>query len=561
MTGTATQDDRTMTEKIQPKILIVDDRPENLLALEVILTDEPFDIIKASSGNEALAQVLSHEFALVLLDVQMPEMDGFETAELMRSNKKTAHVPIIFLTAISKEDTHISHGYESGAVDYMLKPIDPVILKSKISIFIDLYKQRKEIEEKNTQLDSANQMILEQQKALVEEERLKLLLQLAGARASELDQPLKDLLDNIEILKKLNGSMDTDKDCLAAIDKSGKHIRDIVRRIQLIQDGKMQHRRMPEKRHEQINVVMVEDDDSSFSILGEMLKRKRDIRLIRAKTIAEGKSRLAESDFDLAILDLKLPDGDAFEILNHMREHRYKMAVVVITGYGDEAIAAQCIQAGAHGYLSKGDISLDALHKCIDHAFEQYSLDSEMEKAVARMAEMATRDELTLLYNRRFMQEILDREFGRAMRYQMDLSCILLDLDYFKKVNDTHGHACGDYVLKTFAAILKQHIRASDYAFRYGGEEFMVLLTQTGIDGSAKLAEKIRAACESMAYTFENATLHITVSIGMAAMGQNLPEHPKDLIASADAALYQAKADGRNCIRIYSPDMGDCMQL
>lgn len=128
------------------KILIVDDRPENLLTLEGILESSELTIIKANSGNEALGLLLEHRFALVLMDVQMPGMDGFETAEIMRSNVKTKNIPIIFVTAISKQRRHIFKGYETGAVDYLYKPLDLEILKSKINAFIDFFKHKEALE-------------------------------------------------------------------------------------------------------------------------------------------------------------------------------------------------------------------------------------------------------------------------------------------------------------------------------------------------------------------------------------------------------------------------------
>jgi diguanylate cyclase (GGDEF)-like protein len=134
-------------------ILIVDDRPENLLVLESILYNMECNIIKATSGNEALSLMFDYNFALVLLDVQMPEMDGFEIAELMRSNSRTRFTPIIFVTAISKEKKCIFKGYEVGAVDYLFKPIEPVILQSKVKFFIELYNQNKIIEQQKTLLE------------------------------------------------------------------------------------------------------------------------------------------------------------------------------------------------------------------------------------------------------------------------------------------------------------------------------------------------------------------------------------------------------------------------
>ncbi len=127
-------------------ILIVDDRPENLLTLESILESPELNIVKASSGNEALGLMLEYDFALVLLDVQMPVMDGFETAELMRGSEKTKDIPIIFVTAVSTERKHIFKGYEKGAVDYLYKPLDLEILKSKINAFIELFKDKQKLQ-------------------------------------------------------------------------------------------------------------------------------------------------------------------------------------------------------------------------------------------------------------------------------------------------------------------------------------------------------------------------------------------------------------------------------
>lgn len=131
-----------------PTILIVDDTPENLVALEVVLEDVDCQLVTAGSGNDALAKLLKQDFALVLLDVQMPVMDGFEVAELMRSNKRTANVPIIFVTANSRDDRNVRKGYLSGAVDYLFKPIDPTMLRSKVEFFLQLDRQKRRLEAK-----------------------------------------------------------------------------------------------------------------------------------------------------------------------------------------------------------------------------------------------------------------------------------------------------------------------------------------------------------------------------------------------------------------------------
>jgi signal transduction histidine kinase len=138
-------------------ILLVDDRPENLMALEAILSGLGQNLIKANSGREALRQLLNQEFALVLLDVQMPDMDGFETAAIIRERQRLQHTPIIFLTAINKDEKHIFKGYSLGAVDYVCKPFDPEVLKTKVKVFIEQFKRTAEARSDANKLLQSNQ--------------------------------------------------------------------------------------------------------------------------------------------------------------------------------------------------------------------------------------------------------------------------------------------------------------------------------------------------------------------------------------------------------------------
>lgn len=134
------------------KVLIVDDRQENLFATEKVIKSLDIEIFKAQSGNEALSLMLRHKFAVVLLDVQMPEMDGFETAKLMQEHEDMRGTPIIFVTAISKEEKYASQAGELGAVDYIFKPVNPQILKSKVKTYCDLFSQKENITTLNDQL-------------------------------------------------------------------------------------------------------------------------------------------------------------------------------------------------------------------------------------------------------------------------------------------------------------------------------------------------------------------------------------------------------------------------
>jgi PAS domain S-box-containing protein len=163
-----------MAERKKIDILAVDDREENLLAIESIIDSDEINLAKALSGNEALSLMFDYDFALVLLDVQMPGMDGFETAELMRGSDKTRHIPIIFITAINKEKKHIFKGYDAGAVDYLFKPFEPDILLSKVNVFIDLYRQRNTLEDLTRKLENTiSELIQSREQLKLSEEKYK----------------------------------------------------------------------------------------------------------------------------------------------------------------------------------------------------------------------------------------------------------------------------------------------------------------------------------------------------------------------------------------------------
>ncbi|WP_461481292.1 sensor histidine kinase [Porticoccus sp.] len=140
----------------KPKILMVDDKPANLLALRRLLQDMPVELFEASSGNDALKLTLHHDFALALLDIQMPEMDGYELAELLRQEEKTAHMPFIFISAIYTEHINIFHGYEKGAFSYIVKPFEPEILLNKVKLFIDMYQHEQELRQRTLELMQIN---------------------------------------------------------------------------------------------------------------------------------------------------------------------------------------------------------------------------------------------------------------------------------------------------------------------------------------------------------------------------------------------------------------------
>ena len=145
-----------MAPKDRVKILLVDDQPRNLMSLEAALQDPGLMIFKARSGKEALKHVLEHDFAVILLDVQMPQMDGFETAGLIRKRERSRRTPIIFITAVGKDESHVSRGYSLGAVDYLFKPVVVEILRAKVAGFVELFRKTAEVERQREQLARSN---------------------------------------------------------------------------------------------------------------------------------------------------------------------------------------------------------------------------------------------------------------------------------------------------------------------------------------------------------------------------------------------------------------------
>lgn len=545
-----------MPEDEKIKILVVDDRPENLMAIEGVLERPELSIITATSGNEALGLVLEHSFALILLDVQMPGMDGFEVAELMRGSEKTRDIPIIFVTAINKEETHVFTGYEKGAVDYLFKPLDPMVLRSKVNIFVELFQQRKKLQQSNAELsrtvaelEAVNRQIHAQQESVIEEERLKVLLQMAGATAHELNQPLMVLMGNVQLME-IDGNI---PEHLATrvnkISEAATRITDIVKKIQTLRHDEPKTYAGGKtilNLDQHVSILSIEDKDADFKKVKQALRNHNQLQLTRVKSIKAAFDRLDADRFDLIFLDYMLPDGTGLNFLEAVNSKGLETPVVVITGQGDELIASRIIQAGAYDYLPKAKVSGKALLRIISNALEKAGLKREMRMAQEKLAEMSVRDELTGMFNRRYFQDALEREISGSQRYGHGLALCMIDLDLFKRVNDTHGHLCGDRVLKNFGRLLDGSIRKYDVGCRYGGEEFAVILPDTSLDRAMSLCERFRKRVRDFEFTYEKLTIHITTSVGVAARPTGGDMTGEELVALADKALYQAKSQGRN---------------
>ncbi len=168
----------------------------------------------------------------------------------------------------------------------------------------------------------------------------------------------------------------------------------------------------------------------------------------------------------------------------------------------------------------------------------------------SRTKELSITDALTGLYNRRHFEQCADREFLRATRYKSDLTFAIVDIDFFKKINDTYGHLCGDKILKEVAFLLNESFRKTDIVFRYGGEEFVIILTETNAEAARIPLERLREKIESNTFKFKTQDLKVTISLGYSSDVEEA-EDAVELLSFADSALYRAKENGRNQIRNY----------
>ena len=301
-----------------------------------------------------------------------------------------------------------------------------------------------------------------------------------------------------------------------------------------------------------MKVLIAEDENISRRKLEKVLT-DMDFEVVScADGLDAWKVIQSENAPSLLILDWMMPGMDGLEICRKVREQDREpyTFILLLTSKDTSHDFVKGMDAGADDYITK-PFNLSELRARLRAGTRIVELNEELLSVRDNLEKQATHDELTGLYNRHYMVEILEKEFARSQRYQADLACILIDLDCFKEVNDSFGHAFGDLVLREFSAHLQQNIRKADIPIRYGGEEFMVLLPSTGIAGAQKVAEKIRNSCEKKMYGDGHNSTTVTVSIGIASIKQHQLVEGKEIVACADKALYRSKAEGRNRITVY----------
>jgi diguanylate cyclase (GGDEF)-like protein len=300
--------------------------------------------------------------------------------------------------------------------------------------------------------------------------------------------------------------------------------------------------------------VAVVDDDPAIRRLVRLLLTRSGYDTVEFGMGEEARQQLVTIPWDLAILDRRLPDMDGVELCHQLKSdpelrNRY---IIMLTGEDDQADKVQGLDLGADDYITK-PFQYPELMARIRAAKRIVDLQKELLESNRRLERLSITDGLTKLYNHRHLQDELARAFEESQRYQRPLSFVIVDLDFFKKVNDTYGHAVGDDVLKAISNIFQSSIRTTDLAARYGGEEFALMLPETVLEDAINFAEKIRSIIESTAIETQAGPISATVSIGVATVPHARIRSAKELIVAADKALYRAKKNGRNQVQADLP--------
>lgn len=447
------------------RVLVVDDIPANVKLLEARLSAEYFDVVTAMSGAEALSICDRGQCDIVLTDVMMPGMDGFELCRRLKANAATHHLPVIMVTALDQPSDRVK-GLEAGADDFLTKPVNDIALIARVRSLV----------------------------------RLKMV---------------QDELRMRAVTSREIGMHDALSEAVAVNGRNGR-------------------------------VLLVDDRASSHERIVGGLRAEQSVDV--ESRPQEALFRAAEGSYDLVMVSLGLADFDPLRLCSQIRslDRTRSLPILIITEPEDDARLLRGLDIGVNDYLLR-PIDRNELCARVRTQVRRKRYTDRLRDNVQLSMEMAVTDGLTGLHNRRYMENHLATLLEQAAMRGKPLSVLMLDIDYFKAVNDTYGHDAGDDVLREFAQRLRRNVRGIDLACRLGGEEFVVVMPDTDAGVASIVAERIRSrvAGEPFAVQKGEKALDITVSIGMA---QRLPEDSgaDALFRRADQALYRAKRDGRN---------------
>lgn len=451
------------------RVLVVDDVPPNVKLLEAKLTSEYFDVLTAFSGPEALDVISREHPDIILLDVMMPGMDGFEVCRRIKADPATAHIPVVMVTALDQPSDRVA-GLEAGADDFLTKPVQDLALFARVRSLVRL-------------------------KVMMDELRNREATGASLGWESE-DEP----------------TFDTEAPTDGAI---------------LIVDEQ-------ERVMERIARALEGVGDLTFMAGGE-----------------DAAERAREKNFDLIIVSLTMRNTDGLRVCSKLRsfEETRHVPILVMVDDGNTKLLVRALEMGVNDYVVRPVDRMEFLARVKTQLKRKRYADKLWENFHLSM-QLATTDAVTGLYNRHYLTSHLETRLQAAQSSGKPLSVLMMDIDHFKKVNDTHGHAVGDLVLKEFANRIGKNIRGVDLAARYGGEEFVVMMPETPTDWAFMIGDRLRQEVSDNPFEVGTASgpLTVTVSIGVSTSVEG--QSPSALLEAADKALYEAKESGRNRVII-----------
>lgn len=302
--------------------------------------------------------------------------------------------------------------------------------------------------------------------------------------------------------------------------------------------------------NKRIQILIVDDDVAVRNTMNEYIN-SAGYESESASCAEEALERLEKKSFHVVITDIILPVMGGLELTKIIRNDK-DSDVIVMTGYSDDYSYEEAINIGASDFVIK-PVRLEELLLRLKRVLKERDLTKERIRMMEKLQKLAVTDGLTKLYNSRSFYSQLETEVDRFNRYKHPLALLLLDLDHFKDYNDTYGHLEGDKILVHFSQIIKSCLRANDTAYRYGGEEFTVILPETGGDEARTVAQRIRAALEAERFSPVNGKkVKITISIGVTEYQPK--EELSTFIQRADRAMYRSKQKGRNMVSMLYAD-------
>lgn len=299
-------------------------------------------------------------------------------------------------------------------------------------------------------------------------------------------------------------------------------------------------------------VLVAEDDTVSREYIATLLKHQG-MQVVIAEDGHEAVALARDGQLDLALLDIMMPglDGlDCCRLIKGMMQDGF-LPVMLLTARADTDSRVTGLRIGADDYVCKPFDERELLAR-INNLLRLKRMHDQIIEAKERLAALAVRDDLTELYNYRYLQTRVNDEFKRAERYREPLSCVMVDIDHFKRINDRHGHDAGDAALREVAERLRKAVREVDVVARYGGEEFLLILPSTNFSGALSVAERVWRSMGGEPFVFAGGqTERVTASVGVAVFPSRDIKTKDQLLKAADRALYQAKHEGRDRICVF----------